>query len=134
MQTPYGETNVPDWFDKLQTVIQSQLDPEDEPSHEQTNTQEEWMILSELHTPFDNCEQMTDSTHDWHQDRAQYSEQQINDMPTWIKNKKDNHINTEQYEVVDINSFSEMQGLAYNIVKSHAFHLKKNHYASLLLV
>ena len=40
-------------------------------------------------------------------------------MPTWIKNKKDSHVNNEQYEVVDINSFSEMQGLAYNIVNAH---------------
>ena len=42
-------------------------------------------------------------------------------MPTWIKNKKDNHIMNEQYEVVDINSFSEMKGLAYNIVQSHFY-------------
>ena len=79
------------------------------------------MILSELHTPFHNSEQTPDSTHDWHQDRAQYSDQQIHEMPTWIKNKKDNHIMNEQYEVVDINSFREMQGLAYNIVKSHFY-------------
>ena len=40
-------------------------------------------------------------------------------MPTWIKTKKDNHIINDQYEVVNINSFSEMQGLAYNIIESH---------------
>ena len=102
-------------------LIQSQLEPEDEPSDEKSNTREEWMVLSELYTPFDNSEQMLHSTHDWHQDRAQYSEQQIHEMPTWIKNKKDNHIMNEQYEVVDINSFREMQGLAYNIVKSHFY-------------
>ena len=82
LQTPCGQTNVPDWFDKLQTVIQSQQEPEHEPCVEQGNTQEQWMILSDLHTPFDNSEQMPDSTHDWHQDRARYSEQQINEMPT----------------------------------------------------
>ena len=100
-------------------VIQSQQEPEDQPCEEQENTCEEWMILSELHTPFDNSEQTPESTRDWHQHRPQYSDQQIHEMPTWIKNKKDNHATTEQYEVVDINSFSEMQGLAYNIVKSH---------------
>ena len=77
------------------------------------------MILSDLHTPFENSDQIPASTHDWHQDRAHYSEQQIHEMPTWIKNKKDSHVNNEQYEVVDINSFSEMQGLAYNIVNAH---------------
>jgi hypothetical protein len=56
LQTPYGQSNVPDWFDKLQAVIQSQ-EPEDEPSEEWERPQEEWLILSDLHTPFDNSEQ-----------------------------------------------------------------------------
>ncbi len=46
LQTPYGQSNVPDWFDKLQAVIQSQ-EPEDEPSEEQERTREEWMVLSD---------------------------------------------------------------------------------------
>ena len=58
-------------------------------------------------------------TYDWHQDRANYSDQQIYEMPTWIKSKKDDTIINEQYEVVNLNSFSEMQELAYNIVNSH---------------
>ncbi len=69
LQTPYGQSNVPDWFDKLQAVIQSR-EPEDEPSEEQERTREEWMILSDLNTPFDNSEQTSESTHDWHLDRA----------------------------------------------------------------
>ncbi|CAB3987188.1 Hypothetical predicted protein, partial [Paramuricea clavata] len=56
LQTPYGQFNVPDWFDKLQPVIQSQK-AEDELSKEQETTCEEWMILSDLNTPFDNSEQ-----------------------------------------------------------------------------
>ena len=63
LQTIYGQSNVPDWFDKLQAVIQSQ-EPEDEPSEEQERTREEWMILSDLNTPFDNSEQTSESTHD----------------------------------------------------------------------
>ncbi|CAB3994683.1 ATP-dependent DNA helicase PIF1, partial [Paramuricea clavata] len=118
LQTPYGQSNVPDWFDKLQAVIQSQ-EAEDEPSEEQETTREEWMILSDLNTPFDNSEQTPESTYDWHLDRANYSEQQIQEMPTWIKTNKDEYTIDEQYDVVDINSFSEMQKLAYNIVKSH---------------
>ena len=74
MQTPYGHSNVPDWFEKLQTVIQSQ-EPEDEPSEEQEVTPEEWTILSDINTPLDNSEQTQESTYDWHLDN--YSEQQI---------------------------------------------------------
>ncbi|CAB3979507.1 ATP-dependent DNA helicase PIF1 [Paramuricea clavata] len=118
LQTPYGQSNVPDWFDKLQRVIQSQ-EPEDEPSEEQETTREEWMILSDLNTPFENSEQTPESTYDWHLDRANYSEQQIQEMPTWIKTNKEEYTIDEQYDVVDINSFSEMQKLAYDIVKSH---------------
>ena len=118
LQTPYGQSNVPDWFDKLQAVIQSQ-EAEEEPSEEQETTREEWMILSDLNTPFDNSEQTPESTYDWHLDRANYSEQQIQEMPTWIKTNKDEYTIDEQYDVVDIDSFSEMQKLAYDIVKSH---------------
>ena len=59
------------------------------------------------------------STYDWHLDRANYSEQQIQEMPTWIKTNKQEYVIDEQYDLVDINSFSEMQKLAYDIVKSH---------------
>ncbi|CAB4011401.1 ATP-dependent DNA helicase PIF1 [Paramuricea clavata] len=118
LQTAYGQSNVPDWFDKLQAVIQSQ-ESEDEPSEEQETTREEWMILSDLNTPFDNSEQTPESTYDWHLDRANYSEQQIHEMPTWIKTNKEEYTIDEQYDVVDINHFSDMQKLAYNIVKSH---------------
>lgn len=61
---------------------------EDDTCEEHGNIQEEWMILSDLHTPFENCEQTPESIHDWHQHRAQYSEQQIQEMPTWIKSKR----------------------------------------------
>ena len=77
------------------------------------------MILSGLNTPFDNSEQTPESTYDWHLDRANYSERHIQEMPTWIKTNKEEYTIDEQYKVVDINSFSEMQKLAYDIVKSH---------------
>ena len=118
LQTPYAQSNVPDWFDKFQAVIQNQ-EPEDEPFVEQETTREEWMILSDLNTPFDNSEQTPDSTYDWHLDRANYSEQQIQEMSTWIKKNKEEYTIDEQYDVADVNSFSEMQKLAYDIVKSH---------------
>jgi hypothetical protein len=39
-------------------------------------------------------------------------------MSTWIKTNKEEYTIDEQY-VVDMNSFSEMQKLSYDIVKSH---------------
>ena len=77
------------------------------------------MILSDLNTPFDNSEQTPKSTHYWHLDKGNYSEQQIQEMPTWIKTNKEEYTIDEQYDVADINTFSEMQKLAYDIVKSH---------------
>ena len=40
-------------------------------------------------------------------------------MQTWIKTNKEEYTVDEQYDVVDTNSFSEMQKLAYDIVKTH---------------
>lgn len=56
------------------------------------------------------------------QDRARYTDQQIGETPTWIKTKKEqaSDIIHGDYEVVDINSFSEMQDLVYNIVKNYS--------------
>ena len=84
------------------------------------------MILSDLHTPFDNSVQTPDSTYDWHLERANYSEQQIQEMPTWIKKNKAEYTIDDQYDVADINSFSEMQKLAHDASMMH--HLKESHY------
>ena len=49
-------------------------------------------------------------------------EHQIGQMPTWVKTNKEqsNAEINQQYNVVDINSLSEMQKLAYDIVHSHS--------------
>ena len=71
------------------------------------------------HSVDDSLGQTPETMQNWHFDCANYSEQQIQQTPTWIKKNKDEYTIDEQYEVVDINSFSEMQKLAYDIVKSH---------------
>lgn len=119
METPYGQSNVPDWFDKLQAVAQSQESEPELSDEQQQVTREEWMILSDLYTPFTNSEQTSDSGHDWHLDRANYSEQQINEMPTWIKKNKEVFALDETCDVVVVNSFSEKRKIAYRIIKSH---------------
>ena len=83
---------------------------------------EERMILSDLRTPFDNLSDETSSSpYDWHRDRATYSEQQIGEMPTWIKTKRIQvtDVSHPNHEVVDTNTFSEMQKHAYDIVNRH---------------
>ena len=123
LQTAYAQANVPDWFDKLETVIQSQNETENCFLQQDTVDREEWMIISDLHTPFENFEgsESSQSTDYWHQDRASYTDQQIGEMPNWIKTMKLQSTTTVQqaYDIVDIGSFSRMQQLAYNIIKTH---------------
>ena len=135
LQTPYAKTNVPDWFDKLQSVIQNQEEPENQLVDAQSentqseNAREEWMIISDLNAPFDDHSQInSESTHCWHSDRSNYSEQQIGEMPTWIKNMKEsiNQALPENYQNVNLATLSEMQALAYNIVQSHYNDLPPN--------
>lgn len=121
LQTPYAKTNVPDWFDKLQNVIQNHGEPDCKPVETENNDtrREECMIISDFHTPFECDSQSSMSTHDWQQDRVRYTDQEIGEMPMWIKTKKQQYhgITHEDYEVADISSFSEMQKPAYDIVK-----------------
>ena len=134
LQTPYAKTNVPD-CDKLQSVIQNQEEPENQLVDAQSentqseNTREEWMIISDLNAPFDDHSQInSESTHCWHSDRSNYSEQQIGEMPTWIKNMKESIYQAlpENYQNVNLATLSEMQALAYNIVQSHYNDLSPN--------
>ena len=122
LQTPYAKENVPDWFDKLQSAIQSQQEPENELVNEQSeNSREEWMILSDLHTPFcDSLATNIEPVYDWNSDRADFSEEQICEMPTWITNMREmGNTNNASNQSIDLDTFSEMQELAYNIVRSH---------------
>lgn len=50
LQTQYAQTNVPDWFDKLQHVIQSQQNSHNDHCQPDYNSREEWMIISDFHT------------------------------------------------------------------------------------
>ncbi|XP_020896155.1 uncharacterized protein LOC110235051 [Exaiptasia diaphana] len=121
LQTEYAQTNVPDWFDKLQNAIQNQEIEFEEPAESAPNNREEWMILSDRNIPFENSCVSSGQSHDWQSDRLCYTEQQIGEMSSWIKTKREqvtcfhNEISAE----VNINTFSRMQGLSYNIVNSH---------------
>lgn len=77
------------------------------------------MILSDLHNPF--CEGSSEG-YDWHQDRTHYTKEQIGEMPTWIKNKKEICIPNPQStcQQVSTATFSEMRNIAYNVIRSHS--------------
>ena len=89
LQTSYAEANVPDWFDKLQDVIQTQEEFGNETIVSDNDTREEWMIISDLHRPFETSDQDSSTLYNWQQDRTRYTEQQIGEMPTWIKAQKE---------------------------------------------
>ena len=88
LQTSYAEANVPDWFDKLQDVIQTQEEFGNETIVSDNDTCEEWMIISDLHTLFETSDQDSSTLCNWQQDRTRCTEQQIGEMPTWIKAQK----------------------------------------------
>lgn len=92
---------MPEWFHKLQEVVLSQQETTEKSLEtDSQNTREEWMILADLHTPFEHaCEQNLKPVSDWHQDRTNCTVQQIGEMPTWIKTKKEEVAETIQQNV-----------------------------------
>ena len=82
LQSPYGQNHVPQWLEKLEAIVLSQVEPDNDPFEQDISTREEWMILSDLHTPFDNSEPNQELTHGWHEDRHHYTDQQMGEMPT----------------------------------------------------
>ena len=121
LQTPYAQDNVPQWFDKLQAVIQCQGEPDSNLDDEERVTREEWMVISDLHTPFVDSNPAGPNV-DWLEDRVHYSDQEISEMPSWIKSRKQecNANMQQEYDFVDTSTFSDMQDLAYNIIKNNA--------------
>ncbi|CAB3978459.1 ATP-dependent DNA helicase PIF1 [Paramuricea clavata] len=134
-KTAYAKENVPDWFDKLQSVVQNQQQSENLNADEQPeNTCEEWMIISDLPMPFSDS-RLTNAeiAYDWNGDRANYSEQQIGEMPVWIKNMREGS-DQVLHENIDVDTFSEMQELAYNIVRSHFNDISSNRTPLVLII
>ena len=138
LQTAYAKEHVPDWFDKLQSVVQNQQESENLNLGEQPeNIHEEWMVISNLNMPFSDSGQTdVEIAYEWTSDRANYSEQQIGEMPAWIKNMREEsvHVLHENSENIDVDTCSEMQELAYNIVKSHFNEISSNRTPLLLII
>lgn len=124
LETSYARNNIPNWIDKLQSALHNLTESDDSNNQQDVDVdQDEWMILSDYHNSKTNfSSNVLSNTHDWHSDSCKYSQQQIEEMPYWIKTQKDEQSTslTTHVEPVDIGSFSNRQRLAYNIVMNHA--------------
>ena len=126
LNTSYAHSHVPEWHNKLHSVIEhresdsniSQMEIERSDSK-----RKEWMILSDLRQQFSDQISIdpTIPQYDWQSDREKYSIQQIEEMPTWIKLQKEQ--NPDHGLVVrhniNLESLNAMQRKAYDLVKSH---------------
>ncbi|KAJ7337854.1 hypothetical protein OS493_008012 [Desmophyllum pertusum] len=124
LNTSYAKTHVPDWNQKLSNVLGNiELPVFEETDNPQTEQLEEWMILSHFYNVGKQCnfDPITEqSNYDWSLDSMKYTAQQISEMPSWINTSKNNlHQSSAETKRVNINSFSEMQKLAYDMVMSH---------------
>ena len=119
LQTPYAQRNVPDWVDKLQNVVLNQEPQFEQPQQEQSEShQEDWMILAGLNATSDHAS--NSSANDWQKDRENYTQEQLCEMPRWIKDKKDSHNFEDHLFDVDVNCLNHRQRLAYDLVMSHS--------------
>ena len=62
------------------------------------------------------------NNYDWHGDRRKYADYLIGEIPSWIKLNKDTFSIALPQQNIDINTFSDMQAHAYNLVKGHSQH------------
>ena len=110
---------MPDCHGKLED-IQSLSDIQQSENCVQPEQQrEEWMVLADfINSTYTNNFEAS-SENDWHSYSYSYTPQQLLEMSSWIKSKKQFYESQEQNFNVDINTFSSMQSLAYNIVKDH---------------
>ena len=128
LETPYAKQHVPDWYEKLHSMQnKSHEEPDIDPTSQELPQREEWMHLADLvPESFVNTDNTMHETlhpdYDWQNDKLKYADHQIGEMPSWIKTKKDTLGPTVvlQQHNTDVNTFSDMQRHAYNIVKAHS--------------
>jgi len=82
------------------------------------------MILSDFHnsnTNFSHDIPKHDSV-DWHESHVRYTDQQIGEMPNWIKSMKENNeqVLVDKKDNIDLKCLSEQQKLAFSIVQLHS--------------
>lgn len=124
LNTSYANTHVPDWNQKLSNVLGNINLPDfEETDNPQPMQPEQWMILSDFYNVDKQCnlnEITEQSSYDWNLDSLKYTIQQISEMPSWLNTSKNKFPQpSAESKTVNINSFSEMQKLAYDIIMLH---------------
>ena len=126
LQTQYAKVNVPDKYEKLQT-LQNLSENETDPEYisHQFPQREEWMHLADLIPgSFVNTTEQTaqhdDNYCDWQIDKYKYPQHIIGEIPFWLKCQKDTFSVAFALQNIDTTTFSDMQANAYNIVKAHS--------------
>ena len=86
-----------------------------------SGTREEWMLLAELNTSQSSQEYIESLPDSVVTDSRNYTEEQIGNMPTWIKDTKENFfIQQSNLETIfNVDSLNEAQRIAYDIVFEH---------------
>jgi hypothetical protein len=124
LSLPYAQKHVPNWTEKMQNVLDNIELSIEELTENDHQSQEEWMMLSQFHSSGVNCNAKNPKgscNYNWHLDCTKYSEQDLGEMPNWVKTKKDNaSAEIRKCEQIDTNSFSEKQKLAYDIIVNHS--------------
>jgi len=136
LNTSYAKARVPDWNQKLSNTLENiNLPHFEEIDNPQPMQPEQWMILSDFYNLDKQCnlnEISEQSCYDWNSDSLKYTIQQISEMPSWLSTSKNDFLQPSAESKKDnINSFSQMQKLAYDIVM---LHFKNTHTKELLLL
>ena len=127
LQTPFAQNNVPDWHNKLSDIEHLNDLTGDNDAHEtddqdyQHNSQEKWMLISNLHALEANAPSEVDVSHNWQEDTSSNTMQQIQQMPSWKSSQKECYIHQLDFTRFEIDpaTFSKVQAKAYSIVRSH---------------
>lgn len=118
LESAYAKTHVPNWYEKFHDVLENIDQSSDEFPENCDVKQEEWMILLDYHNSSENfCSKETiNETFNWHIDSLKYSHEQIGSMPNWIKTKRKNDTfpGSIDVQLIDPDTFSEKQKLAYD--------------------
>ena len=123
LNTPYAKKHVQDWSQKISDVLENiELQNYENSNNQEIHEQEEWMILSEFYKSSQKLNnELPNSNYDWTIDSMKYTAQQIGEMPSWIVTLKENfQPSLTPTDVINVESFSEMQKLAYDIITKHS--------------
>ncbi len=128
LQTKFAKENVPDWHNKIDCIenwVEDVSKNDNEESLQGAPDKEEWMHLAEL-IPGRFVNEDTQNSNgmdvDWQTDKHGYTEQEIGEMPSWIKKKQAENLQCGLLpeSIPDISTFSDMQRFAYDIINTHS--------------